>query len=412
MIGTGVFTSVGFQLSSVQNTWSILLLWVVGGLLSLFGAFAYAELGTHFKESGGDYIYLSRVFHPFMGYLSAWAGLIVGFSAPVALAAMAFTKYLSPLGFQNNIWLAIGIILLIGLMHSFTIKHSSRFQNISTIIKVLFILILIALGLLIQGDGNSAINFSSSWHQEIVKPGFAVSMVYVSFAYVGWNAAAYVVDEIEDPRKNLPKALIGSTLFVGIVYILFQFVLLKNASVAQLAGKEEVTFISFQNLLGSTGGKWVSIFISIQLIATVSSYLWVGPRVTMAMAKENRLWQPLAKQNKHGIPVAAVWLHVAISILLTLTGSFEKVLLYAGFVLQLMASLTVASSLFIKDKNAQSFKSPFKPVLQVIFLLFNAWVLIFTMIERPIESMIGFGILAVGMIIYLFDKPHIYTDHL
>ena len=209
MIGTGVFTSVGFQLSSVQNTWSILLLWVIGGLLSLFGAFAYAELGTHFKESGGDYIYLSRVFHPFMGYLSAWAGLIVGFSAPVALAVMAFTKYLSPFGFQNNIWLAVGIIVLIGLMHSFTIKHSSRFQNISTIIKVLFILILIGVGLLVQGDGNSAINFSNSWQKEIVKPGFAVSMVYVSFAYVGWNAAAYVVDEIEDPRKNLPKALIG-----------------------------------------------------------------------------------------------------------------------------------------------------------------------------------------------------------
>ena len=106
MIGTGVFTSIGFQLSAVQNTWSILLLWLLGGLLALFGAFAYAELGTHFKQSGGDYIYLSRVFHPLMGYLSAWAGLTVGFSAPVALAAMAFTKYLSPFGLNGNIYLA------------------------------------------------------------------------------------------------------------------------------------------------------------------------------------------------------------------------------------------------------------------------------------------------------------------
>ena len=406
MIGTGVFTSVGFQLSSVQNTWSILSLWIIGGLLSLFGAFAYAELGTHFKESGGDYIYLSRVFHPLMGYLSAWAGLIVGFSAPVALAAMAFTKYLSPFGLQNNVWLAIAIIALIGLMHSYTIKHSSYFQNVSTVIKVLFILILIGLGFFTHGNGGNALNFSNSWHSEITKPGFAVSMVYVSFAYVGWNAASYVVDEINNPRKNLPKALIGSTLFVAIIYILFQFVLLKNASVTQLAGKEEVTFISFQNLLGSTGGKWVSIFIAIQLIATVSSYLWVGPRVTMAMAKENRLWQPLAKQNKQGIPVAAVWLHVIISILLTLTGSFEKILLYAGFVLQLMASLTVASSLFIKNKKEVSFRSPFKPLLQIIFLVFNMWVLIFTMIERPEESLIGIGILAIGLIIYIFDKPH------
>jgi len=405
MIGTGVFTSVGFQLNSVQNTWTILILWVIGGLLGLFGAFAYAELGTHFKESGGDYIYLTRVFHPLLGYLSAWAGLTVGFSAPVALAAMAFTKYLAPFGLQDNIWLAIAVIIIIGLMHSFTIRHSSRFQNATTIIKVLFIVCLIIFGFTLPGNVNNAINFTDSWKNEIFIPGFAVSMVYVSFAYIGWNAAAYVADEIDYPGRNLPRALIGSTLFVSVVYVLFQLVLLKNATITELLGKEEVTFISFSHLLGSTGGKWVSIFIAIQLIATVSSYLWVGPRVTWAMAKENKLWQPFAKKNKHGIPVAAVWLHVFISILLTLSGSFEKVLLYAGFVLQLMASLTVATSLFIKRQNKETFKSPFKPVLQIIFLLFNIWVSIFTLIDRPVESLIGIGILLIRAGIYFFDKP-------
>ncbi|MCW3116583.1 MAG: amino acid permease [Chitinophagaceae bacterium] len=408
MIGTGVFTSLGFQLSSLQNTWTILLLWLAGGLLALFGAFAYAELGTHFKESGGDYIYLSRIFHPMLGYLSAWAGLTVGFSAPVALAAMAFTKYLTPFGLQNNVWLAIGVIILIGIMHSFTIRHSGRFQNITTLIKVLFIVTLVILGFAITGNGNDAFNYSNSWQQEILKPGFAVSMIYVSFAYTGWNAAAYVADEIDYPGKNLPRALIGSTLFVATVYILLQFVLLKNATVRELQGKEDVTFIAFNNLLGNQGGKWVSIFIAIQLIATISSYLWVGPRVTQAMATENKLWQPLAKKNKHGIPVAAVWLHVVISILLTLTGSFEKVLLYAGFVLQMMATLTVSTSLFIKDKKPGEFKSPFKPVLQIIFLVFNTGVLIFTLIDRPVESLVGIGILVIGAVIYFFDKP---VDH-
>jgi basic amino acid/polyamine antiporter, APA family len=406
MIGTGVFTSIGFQLSSVQNTWGILLLWLVGGILALFGALAYAELGTHFKESGGDYIFLSRVFHPVLGYLSAWAGLTLGFSAPVALAAMAFTKYLAPFGLNNNVWLAVAVIVFIGLMHSFTIRHSSRFQNSTTLIKVAFIVCLILLGFILPDNGSNAINLSDSWKHEILRPGFAVSMVFVAFAYTGWNAAAYVADEIENPEKNLPRALIGGTLFVAVTYILFQFVLLKNASVAQLQGKEEVTFISFSNLLGSTGGKWVSAFIAIQLIATVSSYLWVGPRVTCAMARENRLWKPLAKKNAHGIPVAALWMHVFISVLLALTGSFEKVLLYAGFVLQLVTSLTVAASLFIKNPRPHSFKVPFKPVLQLIFLAFNAWSLIFTYIDKPVESSIGIGILLIGLVIYLFDKPH------
>lgn len=405
MIGTGVFTSVGFQLATVQNTWSIVLLWLAGGILALFGAFAYAELGTHFKESGGDYIYLSRVYHPMVGYLSAWAGLTVGFSAPVALAAMAFTKYLAPFGLQNNLWLAIGIIILTGLMHSFTIRHSSKFQNLSTAIKVIFILVLIALGFFIQGSNTNAILLNNTWKQDIVKPGFAVSMVYVAFAYTGWNAASYVVDEIDNPAKNLPKALIGSTLFVTVVYVLFQIVLLKNATATELQGKEEVTFIAFNKLLGTTGGKWVSAFIAIQLIATISSYLWVGPRVTWAMAKENKLWAPLSNKNKHGIPVIATWLHVIIAVILALTGSFEKILVYAGFVLQLMASLTVSTSLFLHNKEKGSYTSPLKPWLQIIFLLFNGWVLIFTLIDRPVESLIGIGILLAGLVIYFFDTP-------
>jgi APA family basic amino acid/polyamine antiporter len=264
--------------------------------------------------------------------------------------------------------------------------------------------------LVIQGNVNTALNWTNSWKHEVMQSGFAVSMVYVAFAYTGWNAAAYVVDEIEDPSKNLPRALIGSTLFVAIVYILFQLVLMKNASVTQLQGKEEVTFIAFDNLLGSAGGKWVSIFIAIQLVATISSYLWVGPRVTWAMASENKLWKPLAKKNKHGIPVAAIWAHVTISILLTLTGSFERILLYAGFVLQLMGSLTVATSLFLPKNNTPTFKSPFKPVLQILFLLFNAWVLVFTLIDRPAESLIGLAVLGLGGIIYYFDKPSISVD--
>ena len=404
MIGTGVFTSLGFQLSSIQNTYSIILLWLLGGLMGLFGSFAYAELGTHFKESGGDYIYLSRIFHPLLGYLSAWAGLTVGFSAPVALAAMAFTHYLSPFGLDNNLMLALILIILIGLLHSFTLKHSSGLQNISTLCKILFLVCLIILGLSLRSHSHNAFLFSNSWKEEIWKPGFAVSMVYVSFAYTGWNAAAYIVDEIKNPLKNLPKALIVSTLLVSLTYILFQIVLLKHAGLGELRGKEEVAFISFGNLLGNSGGKWVSIFIALQLIATISSYLWVGPRVTAAMASENKIWGGLSKRNEHGIPVRAVWAHVLISIILTLSGSFEKILLYAGFVLQLMACLTVCSSLFIRFHNPESFKSPFRPLFQIIFLVFNTGILIYTFYSRPIESCFGLGILGIGVLIYGLDK--------
>ncbi len=205
MIGTGVFTSVGFQLTSVQNTWSILLLWLMGGILALFGAFAYAELGTHFRSSGGDYIYLSKVFHPMLGFLSAWAGLTVGFSAPVALAAIAFTRYLNPFGLQDDGWIAITVILLITVMHSFTIRHSSSMQNFTTLVKVLFLLVLIGLGIFMDSPGDNAIDYSNHWKEEITTPGFAVSMVFVAYAYTGWNAAAYIADEINNPCKKPPQ---------------------------------------------------------------------------------------------------------------------------------------------------------------------------------------------------------------
>ncbi|NMG68422.1 amino acid permease, partial [Azoarcus indigens] len=134
-----------------------------------------------------------------------------------------------------------GIIIIIGCMHSFTIKHSSRFQNYTTLIKALFIVTLIFIGLVLPGQHINSINFNNTWKHELLKPGFAVSMVYVSFAYTGWNAAAYVAAEINKPLRNLPYALIASTLFVSLVYVLFQYALLKNASVQQLQNKEEVT---------------------------------------------------------------------------------------------------------------------------------------------------------------------------
>jgi basic amino acid/polyamine antiporter, APA family len=403
MVGTGVFTSLGFQLSAVQNTYSIIILWVGGGLLSLFGAFAYAELGTHFKQSGGDYIYLSRVFHPLFGYLSSWICLSAGFSVPIALSAMALTKYLQAIGLQfNGNIVATAIICGIAILHSVSLKASSVFQISTTAVKVIFIIVLIAVGAFFSQQNFSALNFSNTWQHEVATPGFAVSMVFVYYAYVGWNAAAYVTGELQNPNKNLPKALILSTVFVTICYVLLQIVMLKNASLQSLQGKEEVTYIAYKNLMGSSFGKWVSIFIAVQLVATIGSYLWVASRVTQATATEFKLWQPLAKNNKQNIPVRAIWLTAIVACLLTLTNAFQSLNLYAGFVLQLMGTLTVATSLFIKTKQG-NFKSPFKPFLQILFLVFSIAVLIFTAYDKPTETGIGLGILAIGVLLYFLD---------
>ena len=403
MVGTGVFTSLGFQLNSVQNTWSIILLWFIGGMLALIGAFTYAELGTHFKESGGDYIFLSRIFHPFAGYLYAWISLTVGFSAPIAISALAMTSYLSPINptiFTD--WFGISLIVIITAIHSVSVGQSGRFQSYSTLLKLAFIFVLIAIGFYFLPFENSAQDFSTDWQREIWLPGFAVSLIYVSYAYTGWNSAAYITEEIEDPNRNLPKALIPATLLVMVVYILLHIVFLRHASVEQLTNKVEVATISFSNILGENGSFWISIFIGLQLIATISGYLWVGSRISYAMAKENPLWKFIASKNKNGIPVKALWLQGIIAIILTLTGTFEQVMLYASFALQLMGTLTIASVLWLKRK-AGNYHSPGRPVLQIIYILFSLWVLGFMLWERPTESFIGLAFVAVGGITYFLQ---------
>lgn len=404
MIGTGVFTSLGFQLTDIQNTWSIVLLWILGGVFALIGAFTYAELGTNFDESGGDYIFLSKLMHPLVGYVYAWVSLTVGFTAPIAISVMAMKSYLNPINpLLFNDWFGVAVILILAAIHSVSIGQSGKFHNISTGIKIGFILILIILGFSYVPVQEGAIDLSTTWQDEILLPGFAVSLLYVTYAYTGWNSAAYIVDEIKDPRHNLPKALLIGTAFVTILYVLVQVVFLKHASVEQLSGNVEVASIAFKNLFGAEGGNWVSYFIAIQLIATISGYLWVGSRITFAMAKDHSLWSKIAVKNKNGIPVRALWLQAIIAILLTLTGTFEEVLLYASFVLQLMGTLTVASIFWLKGRKG-AYKSPFKPLLQIAFILFSIWILGYMLFERPKESAIGLFFVLTGIGTYFMSK--------
>lgn len=405
MIGTGVFTSLGFQLAVVQNTWTILILWTLGGGMALIGALVYAELGTHFRRTGGDYIFLSETIHPSIGYLYAWVSLVVGFSAPIAIAAMAMNDYLSPLFGDTNLP-GLFFLLVVPIAHMFSLSRSAQFQDLMTLVKILFVLVLIVLGIVYASDVElPALDFSGSWKNEVLMPGFAVSLIYVFYAYTGWNSAAYIIEEVDQPQKNLPKALIWATVSVMVIYILLQLVLLKHASVDQLSGKVQVADIAFGNLFGPKGALWVSFFIGIQLIATISGYSWVGPRVTYAMAKDFKLWKPLSKVNVHGIPTRAIMLNTFISLVLFSTGSFEQVMLYAGFVLQLMGTVTVYSSLRIKKELG--FRTPYKPVLQVIYLIFSTAVMGYLVYDRPMESLAGLGILGLGGLMYALDKREV-----
>ena len=409
MVGTGVFSSLGFQLQSLHNTWTILSLWIIGALFSLLGAFSYAELGTRLPKSGGEYHFLSQIYHPFLGYLSGWVSMTVGFAASIALSAMAMGAYLQDIMDWPGQVIAISAILVISIVHSFSVQQSSVFQNALTLVKILLILFLIFFGVTLYTPDN-AIDWSSSWQGEVFSPAYAVSLIYVTYAFSGWNAAAYIVEEIDSPKKNLPRALIGGTLLVGLLFVLLQYAFLNQATVGQLKNKVDVGHVVAQIMFGQTGGRTISMLIALLLIASISAMVWVGPRVTQAMAREYRNWRYFAKENTNGVPVRAIVLQATISLFMVVTSSFEQLLIYSGFILQLFTTLSVAGVLVLrwqKRGDEGAYQSPFFPWLQLIFIVFSLWIMIYLLVDKPVESLLGLVNVLVGAISYSWSSKFV-----
>jgi len=401
MIGTGVFTTLGFQLEAVQSTLSIVLLWSLGGIIALMGAFSYAEIGTHLPKSGGEYHFLSKTIHPIVGYLSGWVSLTVGFAAPIALAAMAMGAYLYKFTGLSPTGIAVGTILLLSLIHSFNLKSSSFFQGFFTVLKVILVLGMVLAGCCLLPE-SGATEWTPKWRQEIFQPSFAIALIYVTYAYSGWNAAAYIVGEIRRPNRNLPIALVGGTLLVSVLYITLQLAFLRQAPIEALVSKVEVGQIAAEYMFGTEAGRWVSYIIGFLLISSISAMIWVGPRISRAMAEDYQFWRFLQKDNKAGIPVRAIWFQAAISIALILSGKFETVLLYSGFILQIFTTITVASLFVLRQKKTPhpTYRSPLYPVLQILFIAISTWMVIYMIADRPVESLWGLANLVLGLLTY------------
>ncbi|MEL7377422.1 MAG: amino acid permease [Bacteroidota bacterium] len=378
MIGTGAFTTLGIQLELVSNGWVIIITWLVGGLVALFGAISYAELGVRLPKSGGEAHFLSEIYHPILGFLSGWVSLSVGFAAAVALAAVAVGKYTYTLTGWPPVWVAVGSIVLLSLLHGYSMRQGSRVQNFLTVLKLILVAALAVLGFLLPASTSSTLDWSFQGTKQIFSAGTAVSLVLVFYAYSGWNAAAYIVGEIKQPSKNLPKALIGGSLLVSGLFIMLQLSFLRQAGPAELSGRVEVGQIAAQQMLGLQAGQLISALIGVLLLAGISAMIWVGPRVLESMGKQYEPWRILAKRSKRGLPIRAIWLQSSISIFLVLTASFEGILYYSGFVLQLFTMLAVYGLIRLRIRQPKAaWVSPLFPIAQWLYLAFSAYALIY-----------------------------------
>src|SRR5437660_514465 len=404
IIGTGIFTSLGFQLEEIHSGFPLLLLWVVGGIAALCGALSYGELSAALPRSGGEYHFLSKIYHPAVGFMAGFVSAIVGFAAPIALAAMAFGKYFQGVfNFGSPVLLSFAVVWLIALVHLSGLKFGSVFQNLSTLVKLLLIAVLIGAGLFVVPKQPIAFLPARGDAMSIFGAPFAVALVYVMYSYSGWNAASYIIGEIKRPEKNVPRSLLAGTLVVSAIYVLLNAIFLATTPASELRGQLEVGLIAGKHIFGTDGGRAAGAVICLGLIAPISSMTWIGPRVTMSMGEDHWLLRLLGRKNRHGLPTNAIVLQLVIVNLLLLTRSFEDVVRYTQFSLLLCSLLAVLGVIvlrFTDPKIARPYRVWLYPIPPVLFSIITIWMMFYLLRWHTAESLAGLGTALLGLLLY------------
>ena len=408
MIGTGVFTSLGYQLLDIQSGFSIIMLWFIGGVISLFGALSYSELASALPRSGGEYYLLSRILHPSIGLSAGIISATVGFSAPAVLAAIALANYLKPIFVNVNVSiLAATVIILLNILHSFSLGVGKSFQVWSTLLKLFTMILFIFAGIFFSDKQNISFSPKLEDLKIVLSPEFAVNLVWVSYAYAGWNSSVYVVGEIVKPNKNIFKSILIGTLLVAAFYVMLNYVFLVVSPIESLKGEIEIGYISSVNLFGEKSAKLISILIGLLLLSTVSSYVYVGPRIIQAIGEDYDKLYFLSKINQNGVPFNAFIIQLVISLGFILSSTFEEVVLYTGIILIMTTSITVCSLIYLRLKEPD-LKRPYKvwgyPYIPFIFIILNTWILVYTVYLKPTESIIGICLMIFSLGLFFILK--------
>ena len=432
MIGTAIFGALGFQAGDLGNPKLILLIWVVGGIVALCGAFCYSELGINFPSSGGEYVYLTRAFGPTWGFMTGWVSFFAGFSAPIAFAALAFSNYLgyfwpalktesAALAVGSGAWTfkvggaqlcAAALILAFTVINFFGVRRVAALQNVLTATKLIvigsFILLAVVAG---TGNWDNLNQPATRWTETPIAAQFAISLFWVYVGYSGWNAATYVAEEIKHPAKTLPLALAIGTGVVTVAYIALNVVFMYSTPLEKMKGQIAVGSIAAQNLFGPAVAGIFSALMAVSLVSTVNAMVTIGPRVYYAMAKNGAFLQAAGRVHERWrTPVFAITCQGLVAMLMTMT-PFPDLAVYIGVLLNFFASVSVAS-LFVLRKRPGWIKlrvvSFAFPLIPLIFILVGAWMTLFGVTLQPKVSGIAAATVVTGALFYHFRiKPNV-----
>jgi APA family basic amino acid/polyamine antiporter len=415
IIGGGIFTTTGLLARELGDPMLILLLWIIGGLFAIGGAMVYGELGSRLPHAGGDYVYLREAYGPLIAFLSGWTSFTIGFGAAVAASAISFSAYafrIFPLMDESG-WRAKGLSLallwLVTLVHCRGLAGGGLLQRLITSTKV------VAIGLLILGGLTAS---AAQWDWVGERPpleppkvgSIAVALVIVIYCYLGWNVAGFIATEITDPRRTLPRVMIGGTLFVATIYVLLNLVYLSALSVAGLAEEPIVPVAekSASALWGPNSGHLVAAMLCLSIAGAVSAMTWAGPRVYWAMAQDGVITPWLAhRSTETGVPTRAIVFQSLWASALILSGTFEQLVIYSGMVLALFMGVTLSALFPLRSRNPgppPAYCSPWYPLLPALLVSGATMVVVSSLVQRPLEALYGAVTVAGGLPFYFYWK--------
>ncbi len=424
MVGTGIFTSTGFLAGDLGIPSTVLLIWVVGAIAALFGAFCYSELGVNFPSSGGEYVYLTQAYGPTWGFMTGWVSFFAGFAAPIAAAALAFSDYLgyffpgvkqanAPVVFSvgDFAWkiggaqvVACSLVAVFTVLNFFGVQRVARVQNLLTGIKVAVIAGFIVLALLAgNGDWHNFSMPAVRWTTTPIPEQFAVSLFWIYVAYSGWNAATYVAEELKTPARTLPVALAVGTTLVAVLFIALNIVFIYGVPLEQMKGVVAVGSLAASRLFGPEVAGLFSALMAVSLLATVNAMVTIGPRVYYAMAKNRAFPQAAAKVNaRWHTPVIAIIAQGVCTMFMALT-PFYDLIQYIGILLNFFAVMSVGSLFFFRRRpgwRKLGVVSFGYPVIPAAFVAIGLWMTYQGITRRPWISLAAAITVGTGALFY------------
>jgi len=412
IIGSGIFMVPATVAMFTGSASLFFMVWIAGGIVSLFGALSVAELGAAMPRAGGHYVYLSEAYGPVWGYLYGWSAVAVINTASIAAVGVAFSEYLRfffPITDVSIKGIAVATIVLLTIINILDVKSGARFQNLFTISKLGAIFVIIILGLVMEGGSNQNLSpfFSDQSFTELVGP-LGLAMVSVLWTFDGWIFITYVAGEVKNPGRNIPLSLIFCMLIVVTIYLLLNYVLIYTLGFTGMNGSDLVVSDAASVFLGNKGAAIVTLIILISLIGANNGFVLTSARINYAMAKDKLFFNqasqihPRFKSPSNALIIQCVW-----ASLLTFTGTFNQLITYIIFASWIFYGMSAGAVIILRNKKPdmeRPYKTPVYPWIPIIFILFAIFLTINTIIEAPRDAAIGAGIILAGLPMYYYWK--------